>query len=485
MRARELHLSLDGQPSGPLYLQAAGSVVQAIREGRVGRGVALPGVRDLAERLGVHRNTALAALRELEAQGWVEARPRAGFFVMEQLPETALPAPPAHARPLAEAQLGFDLPTRLQPVTDAKNLVMDLSDGVADARLAPADALARAYQRALRLKGPQLLGAGEFKGSRRLRDGLAAHLAQQRALCLDPEQLLVVRSTSMAVSLVAQTLLGPVGGQVALENPGNPIIRDTLKQASAATIHPLPVDAQGLIPEALEALLEGVRLQLLVLSPQCHFPTGVALAPERRAAILELARRHRFAILEVDSEFDYLGSGSAAPLASQDATGQVLYVGSLSRVFAPGLRLGYLAVPAPLADGFAKARQRLDWQGDTVLEWAVSELILDGELERQVRRVRKAAQERREALEDALRHGLSERVRFQPGRGAMALWLEGVGKMEDPLRFEMWIKACALKGLKLRPGAYFDAEGRPAAATRMGFTAFTPEELQQAVALMA
>lgn len=485
MRARELHLSLEGQPSGPLYLQAAGSVVQAIREGRVARGVALPGVRELAERLGVHRNTALAALRELEAQGWVEARPRAGFFVVDELPEAPLPLPAQHARPLAEAQLGFDLPTRLQPVTDAKNLVMDLSDGVADARLAPADALARAYQRALRLKGPQLLSSGEFKGSKRLREGLAAHLAQQRALRLDPEQLLVMRSTSMAVSLVAQALLGPGGGQVALENPCNPIIRDTLKQVSAAAIHALPVDGQGLQVEALESLLAETRLQLLVLTPQCHFPTGAVLSPERRARVLELAHQHRFAILEVDSEFDFVGSASAAPLAAQDNTGQVLYVGSLSRVFAPALRLGYLAVPAPLADGFAKARQRLDWQGDTVLEWAVSELILDGELDRHLRRVRKAAQERREALEDALRHGLSERVRFEPGRGAMALWLEGVGKMEDPLRFEMWIKACALKGLKLRPGAYFDAEGRPAAATRLGFTAFRPEELQQAVALMA
>lgn len=484
MRARELHLTLDDQPAGPLYLQVAGAVVAAIREGRVGRGVALPGVRELAERLGVHRNTTLAALRELEAQGWLEARPRAGFFVVEKLPESALPEPARHGRPMAEAQLGFDLPNRLQPVTDAKNLVMDLSDGVADARLAPTDALARAYQRALRLKGPQLLGAGEFKGAMRLREGLAGHLAQQRSLNVDPEQILVVRSTSMAVSLVAQTLLGPGGGDVAVENPGPPLVRETLHQVSQAVVHPLPVDAEGLRVDALEQLLAEHHLQLLVLSPQCQFPTGVTLSPARRARILELARQHRFAILELDTEFDYLTGAAPAPLASQDTTGQVLYVGSLSRVFAPGLRLGYLVVPALLADGFAKARQRMDWQGDTVLEWAISELILDGELDRHLRRVRKAAQERREALEDALVHGLKERVRFTPNRGAMGLWLHGVGKMEDPLRFDLWVRACALKGLKLRVGTYFDAEGKPNAATRFGFTAFRPEELQQAVALM-
>jgi GntR family transcriptional regulator / MocR family aminotransferase len=483
MRARDLHLSLEGQSPGPLYLQVAGAVLQAIREGRVECTVALPGIRELAERLGVHRNTVLAALRELEAQGWVEARARAGFFVSAALPE----GPGAASAPAAAPEgtpMGFDLPARLRPLTDAKGLVMDLSEGVADARQAPTDALARAYQRALRLKGPQLLGATEFKGLRRLRETLAHLLAQQRGLSVDPEQLLLIRSTSMAVSLVAQALLGPEGGDVAVENPGYPTVWETLRQASAARLHALPVDGEGLRVEALEALLASTPLALLVLTPQCHFPTGVALAPNRRTGILELACQHRFAVLELDLEYDYLANPAPAPLAAQDHTGQVLYVGSLSRAFAPGLRLGYIAVPPPLADGLAKARQRMDWQGEAVLEWAISELILDGELERHVRRVRRAAQERREALEDALRHGLGDRLRFDSGRGGMALWLEGTGRLADPVRFDMWVRSCGLRGLKLRPGGYFDLEGRPGAATRLGFTAYLPEELQRAVSMM-
>ena len=478
----ELNLFLDPAPKGPLYRQVAEAVAKAILDGRILPGEPLPGIRELAVMVGVHRNTVLVALRELEAQGWVRAKARCGFYVSGQVPDSA----GAPAREAAGGSLGFDLPGPAPAITDAKGLLMDFSDGVADGRLAPTEALAQGYLRALRLKGPELLQSSEFKGLRRLRNGLAEHLAQRRALRLDPEQLLVVRSTSMAVSLVAQTLIGSRGGVVAVEDPGHPGVWETLRQASSATLHPLPVDAGGLDVAALEALLALGPISLLVVTPQCHYPTGVPLEPARRARTLALASIHRFAILELDIEHDYLRGEAAShpPLASLDTTGQVIYVGSLSRVFAPGLRQGYLALPAKLADRFAKARQRMDWQGDALQEWVLSGLMLDGDYRRHLRKVRKAFLERREALLDALRHSFAGRLRFDASHGAMALWLEGEGAWADPARFEMWVRSCGLNGLKLRPGSYFRFDGAPLAATRMGFTAHSPEELQQAVALL-
>jgi len=481
MRANDLLITLEGQPPGPLYLQVAGALVQAIREGRTTQGVALPSVRELAERLGVHLNTTLAALRELEAQGWVEARPRVGFFVCDKLPERTHAATASGDNAQA---MGFDLPSPLRPLTDAKGLLMDLSDGVADARLAPVDALARAYQRALRLKGPQLLGSGEFKGIFRLREALASLLSQQRAFRVDPGQLLVIRSTSMAVTMVAQALIGSEGADVGVEDPGNPVVWDTLRHAGAARLHALPVDEHGLCVDALEALLATTPLRLLVLTPQCHYPTGVRLSPNRRKSLLQLAQQHRIAILELDPEHDFLQGVPHPPLAAQDTTGQVIYVGSLSRAFGPGLRLGFMAVPAALANGLAKARQRLDWQGEPVLEWAISELILDGEFERHLRRMRRAVMDRRDALEDAVTHTLADQVRFASGRGAMGLWLEGVGEMADSHRFDMWVRICNGHGLKLRKGSHFTLDTRGLAATRVGYTGYQPEELQRAVALM-
>jgi GntR family transcriptional regulator/MocR family aminotransferase len=222
-----------------------------------------------------------------------------------------------------------------------------------------------------------------------------------------------------------------------------------------------------------------------VLTPQCQFPTGAPLSARRRARFLELARRGRFPILELDQEFDYLpAQGAQPPMAVQDA-GQVIYAGSLSRVLAPGVRVSYVVAPEPLAGLLARARQGVDWLGDPVQEWALAELVLDGELQRQLHRVRKAAAERREALEDALRHAMAGSLEFDSAHGAMALWLTGAGPLADPVRFTLWIRACQIRGVKLRAGRHYDLDGRDLAATRLGYTAYTPEELQGAVALMS
>jgi len=421
-------------------------------------------------------------MRGLEAEGWVRSVPRSGFFVNDELPaissKEGLPDS-------GESAPAFEVPSGLVSITSTQNLKMDLSDGLADARLAPADALVRAYHRALNLKGTELLSSGDFKGHQRLRKSLVSHLATQRGVVLDPEQILVVRSTSMAILLVAQTLLGPKGGHVAVENPGNPMVWETLRNISNATLHPLSVDRDGARPDELEQLLKQGPLDLLVLSPQCHYPTGVRLSDSRRFSMLDLSRLHRFPILELDTEYDYLfgPEGPPRPLVAGHQ-GQIFYVGSLSRLLAPGVRIGFVGVPAHLAGPMARIRQRVDWQGDPMLEWALSELFLDGEIFRQLRRVRKAAQERRDAIEDALSHTFPELLEFDRQTGGMGLWLKGKGAYAKPGQFEGWVRACRFKGLKLRPGSYFELTNQNLAATRLGYTAFTPEELQEAVALM-
>ncbi len=483
MRFDELNLGLESGGTGPLYRQVADRITASIQSGGLLPGARLPGLREMAMRFSVHPNTVLAAMRDLEAQGWIHSLPRRGFFINDTLPVVSVEVGREHP---PEPSDGFEFPHNLASITSTKNVKMDLSDGVADARLAPAEALVRAYHRALNIKGTEILSAGDFKGHPRLREALATHLAAQRGVVLNPGQILVLRSTSMVISLIAQTLLGPRGGNVAVENPGNPMIWETLRQVSSATLHPLPVDSEGLQPEGLERLLDQGPIQLLVLSPQCHYPTGVRLSAARRVRILELSRQHRFPILELDSEYDFLcgPEGPPRPMVAGNQ-GQVFYAGSLSRLMAPGVRVSFLAVPDHLADPMAKVRQRMDWQGDPMLEWAVSELFLDGEILRHLRRVRKASQERRDALEDALRHTLGEILSFDPTAGAMALWLKGIGRHADPKVFEGWLRACGFTGLKLRPGNFFEFQNRDLAATRLGFTAFTPEELQKAVALMA
>lgn len=485
MRIRGLLLPLEPDHPDPIYLQLANAVITAIHEGRLRPGETLPGTRELAEQLQVHRNTVLQAMRELEAQGWVVMKERSGVFVADVLPALTPRSEPLPPRP-PSADPAFRLPKALDPLTTASTVKMDWSDGVADVRLAPTEAMARAYQRAMRLKGPELLSSGEFQGQRRLREALAQHLGQQRAFALQAGQLLITRGTPMSLNLVAQALVGSAGGAVAVENPGLPHIWETLRQASQATLHPIAVDEEGLDTEALARLLESTPLRLLVVSPQAQAPTGVALSPRRREALWALARRYRFAILELDIEYDHLPGPArpVQPLAAEDREGLVIYVGSLSRLLAPGLRLGFLAAPGAFASQLAKARQRLDWQGDRVVEWALSELILDGDLGRHLRKVKKATQARRAALEAGLAERFEGRLAWKPQCGAMGLWVRGQGELADPPRMDAWIQACALLGLRLRPGAFFDFHGAPRPATRLGFTAYEPDELARGLDLM-
>lgn len=479
MRAHDLNLGFEPGGGDPLYVQVARAIAAAIRAGRIRPGVALPGMRDLGVRLGVSQSTVIAALRELQAQGWLESRPRSGFFVVPVPPSPTRPAPgggPGSSGPPTSP--GFDLPSRLNPITAATPSLTDLSEGVADARLAPMAAMSRAYHRALSLRGVELLQAGEAKGQRRLREVLGAFLDGPRALGADPETLLVTRGGTMALNLLAQALLAP-GAAVAVESPGNPAWWASLRQASDVCLHPLPVDGEGLVLEALEALLATTAVPMLVLSPQAQYPTGVALSEPRRARLLELARAHRIALVEMDLEHDHhdLARPPLRPLAAQDPTGQVIYVGSLSRVLAPGLRLGFLRAPRQLADRLARARQRMDGQGDRVLEWSVSEMIVDGDFARQVRKARKAALERRAALLELLAARFPGSLAWDPAAGGMALWVRGAGALADPSAFEAWLQRGLRGGLKLRPGRAYAFGNEGLAATRIGFTAHEPGEL--------
>ncbi len=482
MRAQDLHLQLDPDCLDPLYLQVARGLEEAIRHGRILPGVALPSVRELAKRLGVHRNTVLAALSELQAQGWVDARERAGVFVKNQRP---LPAGGAIEGGPPTAP-GFDLPSRFPPMTDPMPQEMDFTEPRADVRLAPTEAMARAYPRAMRLKATELLGVEEYKGQRRLRQALTAHLGEQRGLSVDPERILITRGTGMALNLVAQALSGPEGVDAAMEDPGDPVVRGLLGGLPGLRLHGLPVDEGGLMIAPLLALLDRVPLKFILLSPQCQLPTGVALAAPRRAKLLDLAEARRVALIELDPEYDYhFGPGlPPRPLAAEDSSGQVIYIGSLSRVLAPGLHSAYLTAPGLLVDRLTKIRQRMDWQGDRVLDWALSELFLDGDFDRHLRKLRKAGLERRDALVDSLGEFCGDSLDVHPSQVGMGLWVRGKGRLEDPNRFESWIKLCRNLGLKLRQGSAFEHEGRSKAATRMAFTAFEPEELRAAAQRM-
>ena len=165
------------------------------------------------------------------------------------------------------------------------------------------------------------------------------------------------------------------------------------------------------------------KLRAVYCTPHHQCPTTVSLAPGRRMALLELARRHGFAIVEDDYDHEFHYSGPPVlPLASADTAGVVVYVGTLSKVLAPALRLGFVVAPPDLVSRLVAYRSFVDLQGDPVLECAVAELLVDGLIQRHVRKVRRLYRARRDALAAELGRRLEGFLSFVKPSGGTAIW---------------------------------------------------------------
>ncbi|HET8714403.1 MAG TPA: PLP-dependent aminotransferase family protein, partial [Holophagaceae bacterium] len=323
------------------------------------------------------------------------------------------------------------------------------------------------------------LGYGDPLGDGRYRAAVAALLSEMRGLAYGPERILATSGSQMALDLVARTLIRP-GDAVAVEDPGYPMAWAVLRAAGAEVI-PVPVDGQGLQVEALEAIQARRPLRLVYTTPHHQFPTTATLSAPRRLRLLELARRHRIALVEDDYDFEFHFEGRPVlPLASADPAGVVIYLGTLSKVLAPGLRLGFVAGPAPLVEALAATRLRVDHHGDQVVERAVAELLEDGLVQRHGRRMRRILLERRDVLADALRKQLGGALAFEVPSGGMSLWAEA--RLAGAPR---WGERCLKAGVAFPWGRAFDFRQRETPFFRLGFAALSPEELKEAVRRMA
>jgi len=469
-------VALDPGSQLPIFLQIARAISADIRRGRLRPGAVLPGSRSLARSLDVHRNTVLASYRELKDGGWVVSAQRS-LRVSEAIPAQAVrPHPRARTKPTT----GFDLvPARLSQemsVPDARSRLPD--GGLPDLRLVPVDLLARAYRRALRAKTTSALGYGSGRGSTSLRHALAALLSEMRGLACDEDDVVITSGSQMALDLVERALVRP-GDVVAVENPGYPAAWDTLLLAGAELV-PIDVDHEGLRVDQLEALAATRPLRAVYTTPHHQFPTTVSLSPARRIALLALARARRIAIIEDDYDFEFHYAGRPVlPLASADDAGVVIYLGTLSKILAPGVRLGFVAGPRSLLDELAARRARLD-RGNPAMERAIGELLEDGLVRRHARKMRRLYEGRRDALSEALQRELGRVVSFDVPAGGMSIWLTVDAKVD----VEAWLQRARAKGTSFLTGRAFDFHDRPCPTIRMGFSSLDERELQNAVRRM-
>ncbi len=281
----------------------------------------------------------------------------------------------------------------------------------------------------------------------------------------------MTQGSQQAIYLAAQTVLSP-GDVVAVERLGYQPAFEALRCAGVR-LKPYPIDERGLQVERLEQDAEKIRA--VYLTPHHHFPTTVSLSQKRRAHLLSLARKHRWLILEddYDHELHYEGP-PILPLASGDGGAHVLYIGSFSKVLAPGLRVGYLCGAKNVIDRVATRRRVVDRQGNPIIEAALAEWLEEGGLRRHLTRAKRLGLERRDATSLALRECLPW-LRFRIPSGGMTIWAEA-GKRAPELQ-----EAAARAGYRLRTSAEFSIDGRERGGVRFGFARHRPSEIARAL----
>ncbi|MGF6885711.1 GntR family transcriptional regulator/MocR family aminotransferase [Nocardia sp. GAS34] len=344
----------------------------AVQCGTLRPGTALPSSRVLAADLGVARNTVAEVYAQLVAEGYLEARAGARTWVRALPPRAADPG-----------DLDYD------PTTNH-----DLTPGRADIGLFPRREWSRATAAALSTVPDAALSYGDPRGAVGLRRALASYLGRARGVVADPADILVCTGTTQAISLLAQLL--STGDSVAIEDPTLPSNRLTFERAGYH-IHHLPVDAEG---------ADTTRLRdtdaMALLTPAHQFPLGVALSAERRLAAVRWAERTGGTIVEDDYDgdlrFDQEPIGALQGLAPE----HVVYIGTASKILAPGLRLAWMVVPRRLRHRLTEVKSFADRQSGVIDQLSLAHLIDTGALDRHRRKARNHYRARRAQLLETL-----------------------------------------------------------------------------------
>ncbi|KAA6436889.1 PLP-dependent aminotransferase family protein [Dyadobacter flavalbus] len=468
----------------PVYLQIAHQIAVLVRAGTLQPGYKLPSTRQLAAALQVHRRIIVQAYEELLAQGWLESHVGNGTFVARHLPGIQIRKPeselPEASNALTKAGFSFKTASHLNKPVLKSGTRLHLDDGFPDARLAPLEALSRAYRSQLLNGNPYVrLGYGDTKGSYWLRQEFSAYLNETRGLKTKPENILITRGVIMGVFLISTGLLQP-GDHVVADAAGWHGANMNFVQAGAKVLH-VPVDEFGMNVNALEELCKKQPIRLVYITSHHHYPTTVALRADRRIALMELSVKFGFIVLEDDYDYDfhYL-SKPLLPLAGTDSAGMVLYCGSFTKTISPAFRVGYLVGPEDVIGHLAAYRRIIDRQGDQMLENAMAELLHNGIIQRHLRKSVRVYRQRRDLFCELMKIHLQDYTDFQVPDGGMAVWT----RFDPGIDLVRLAEKALARDLYFANGAANALLGQPRNAVRLGFASSTPEELEESVRII-
>lgn len=446
-----IDLTIDHLSREPIFQQIYEAIRDRIINGKLEAGSKLPSSRAFARELGVSRSSIVNAYDQLIAEGYAASRKGSGIFVTD-LPELRISVVSGKKKNnFSEPELDYD-PVPFYP-------------GVPEMRLFPYEKWARSVARVARERPQDLLECRHKFGDFRLRSAISKHLSEWRGIEAAPEQVIITAGALGGLELIIKTLTRQ-NDIIGLENPGYKAFRQFLTSGDLRPLW-LDVDDDGArLPE------NSADISLAILTASFQYPLGGAMPTARRAEFLNLAREQNFWIIEddFDSEFRYSGRPIQS-LAGMDADGKVLYVGSFSKIFSVGLRLGYVVIPPGIIGQFENILSNFSNIASVVPQAALAEFMESGEFHKYIRRMRRTYAQRRRLFMACLKE-LDDLIDYKNFEAGMQVAVHFRNRVDD----RKISRLLESEGI-ICPALSDYYVSNPVSGLLMGFCSFTEEEI--------
>ncbi|MEH7373616.1 PLP-dependent aminotransferase family protein [Neobacillus drentensis] len=434
----------------PLHQQIYEFMKRKIINGEWTVGTKIPTQRDLAKKFNVNRSTIVYALDELSADGLIESKVGRGTFVVNNTWSLLASVPPPDWNSYVKSGSYQPNNKTIQEINRAEinPTVIRLGTGELSPELLPVKEMEQMFKR----HSPHTfsLGYSEPKGSLYLREMISNYLKTKK-IEVSPQSIMIVSGGLQALQLISLGLLHR-DSTIFLETPSY-LNSVHVFQSAGMNLLGIPMDEEGIRPEAIGRLKKQHNGALLYTIPTFHNPTGILMSANRRKELLDVCKNEKLPIIEDDVYGDlWFENPPPNPLKSIDGQGLILYIGSMSKTLSPGLRIGWIVGPEPVIDRLADIKMQTDYGSSSLSQFIVAEWLSSGLYDEHVKKIRTELKFRRDFTLEILNKHFTQLATWNIPQGGFYIWLQIKKQISIRKLFEKALN----EGILLNPGNIYD-----------------------------
>jgi GntR family transcriptional regulator/MocR family aminotransferase len=472
-------IRIDRRKSDPLYLQIAYQFINAVQRGLIPVGVKLQGTRVWSEQLGVHRKTVVAAFEELEAQNWIKIQSKVGAFVQNpSLKGRKNNGLVANSFETAKkSAFSFNKSFIISSPFEKENNRLICNDGQPDYRIIKTQELSRFYTGALKRRNIQSdIGNYAVQENAFFKEQLSYYLNITRGFHISKDHLLIAKSREMLFYTLAKMLFNE--NDIVLVGELSFFSMNMVFNQEKVKVKTVPLDEDGIDISYIRKKYQKGDIRCVYLNPQQSYPTTSVLSKARRKELINLAEEYDFIIIEDNEDFEFNYQKQVdLPMATNNAHGRIIHLGSIGKHLHPTFQLSFMMAPPDFIAESKKHVSILNPQGNFVLEQALGEMIIEGDMFRYQKKTIKIYRERMLHFEALLKQYFEESIKFERPANGFAFWIE----FQEQISLVKLAQELKKRDVFLPRICMY--QNQKYTALRLGFAHWTLEEMEEFVVL--